>query len=171
MTVIACHHCGKATDLHAGHVNRQRGLGCNLYCSRVCSGLGRRNGKTKAQLVAEKREYDAAYRAKNRATLKAKKADYFQRTYDPETAAIERQKRMPRHVEYCRRPEYRAKKHKYDKARYANKFGPYADCHMLLMDLETEIASRMTKYEIMLANGTLNKALNRRRQHESLSSF
>jgi hypothetical protein len=168
---VTCHHCGATADFPTGHVNRSRAQGLNIYCSRKCSGLGRRKGKTKAQRVAEKRAYDEHYRATNRAILKAKKAAYFQRTYDPVKAAEHRKTRIPYHVEYCRTPAYRAKKTAYDKKRYAKQFGPFADCHTLLMDLETEIASRMTKYEIMLANGTLNKALNRRRQHESLSSF
>jgi hypothetical protein len=167
---ITCGHCGKTAKKCAGEVNRARKAGAPLYCDRTCSGLARRKHQTKAELVERKRIYDARYREKNRAALKAKKAAYFQRTYDPAAAAIERQKRMPYHAEYCRQPAYRAKKHQYDKKRYATKFGPYAECHMLLMDLETEIASRMTKYEIMLANGTLCKAQKRRREYESLSS-
>ncbi len=41
------------------------------------------------------------YRRKNRAALKAKKAERHKRTYDPVKAAVVRKKRMPRHVEYC----------------------------------------------------------------------
>ena len=97
--------------------------------------------------------------------LKAKKSAYFQRTYDPEKARIERVANMARHVEYCRQPEYKAKKHVYDKRRYANEnFGLFAGVYMVLSDLEKEIDSRASDYEIRKANGTLNKKLQRRRQ-------
>ena len=67
--------------------------------------------------MEEKRLYDAAYRKKNLAMLKAKKRAYFKRTYDPVKAAIGRKARMARHVAYCRRPEYREWKRAYDKRR------------------------------------------------------
>jgi hypothetical protein len=70
--------------------------------------------KTKAQKVAEKRIYDMAYRAKNRAMLKEKKRAYFLRTYDPKKAAVKRKKRMHLHVAYCRQPRYKAWKRQYD---------------------------------------------------------
>ena len=45
-----CAYCGKTADKSAGHVNRARERGLNLYCNRRCSGLGRRKPKkTKAQ--------------------------------------------------------------------------------------------------------------------------
>jgi hypothetical protein len=69
--------------------------------------------------VSEKRIYDAAYRKKNRAKLKAIKRLYHKRTYDPVKAAIERKAKMKNHVEYCRRPEYKKYKSKYDAKRRA----------------------------------------------------
>jgi hypothetical protein len=39
--------------------------------------------------------------------LKAKKRAYFERTYDPRKAAVERKKRMHLHVAYCREPRYK----------------------------------------------------------------
>jgi hypothetical protein len=163
---FTCAHCGKAASQPASAVNRARSKGLNLYCDRTCAGLGRRKHQTKAELVERKRIYDEQYRATNRAMLKAKKAAHFRRTYDPVKAAEQRKLTMPRHVEYCRRPEYRKRKAEYDRAHRAGRmFGDYADCFLLLQDLETEIASRMSKYEIKLANGTLNKRHNRRREH------
>lgn len=163
-----CAFCGEQADRPAGHVNRSRAAGNNLYCSRDCSGLGRRTHKTKAQKVEEKRLYDKEYRARNLALIKAKKRAYFAKTYDPATAAVVRKARMPYHVEYCRRPEYKAKKREYDKRARANEYGPFADCFLLLQDIQKEVLARMSRYEIGLANGTINKNLKRRRDYESL---
>lgn len=164
-----CAHCGKVVKQPIGAINRALKLGAPIYCDRVCFGLGRRSHKTKEQKVSEKRQYDMEYRRKNRRILKVKKREYFQRTYDPVAAAKARAARMPRHVEYCRRPEYRRWKRRYDaKYRAQRLFGPFADSALLLKRLEREVASRMTKYEIGLTNGTINKAQLRRRAYASL---
>lgn len=160
---VKCCHCGKKVTKRSIDVARARKAGHSLYCNRICSGLGRRLGKTKAEKVAAKRLYDMEYRAKNRAMLKAKKAEYFQRTYDPAKAAVERKKRMPQHVEYCRRPEYRAWKAKYDaKYRAQKDFGPFAEAAMLTNDLKREIKERITDYEIRQANEKGNTQIRRR---------
>jgi hypothetical protein len=86
-----------------------------------------------------KAAYDREYRKKNRAMLKAKKAAYFQRTYDPVKAAKERKKTMARHIEYCRRPEYRKKKAAYDRKREAEEYGEFAECREILKVLMKEI--------------------------------
>jgi hypothetical protein len=160
---IRCAHCRKPSDKRSCDVRRAREAGLNIYCNRHCAGLGRRSDKTKAQKVAEKREYDAAYRQKNLTTLKAKKREYFKRTYDPVKAAVERKKRMPRHVEYCRRPEYKAWKREYDRRYRAAEFGEFAEAYMLTIDLNREIKGRMTNEEIAHSNGTQNKTQRRRR--------
>lgn len=54
-----CAHCGKEADKPAGEVNRARERGLKLYCDRKCSGLGRRQGKTKAQVAANLRRLGA----------------------------------------------------------------------------------------------------------------
>lgn len=160
-----CAHCGKVADKATGHVNRARERGLNLYCGRRCSGLGRRQGKTKAERVAEKAAYDAAYRAKNREMLKAKKQEHHKRTYDPAAAAVVRKARMPLHVEYCRRPEYRAWKKGYDRKYRAKKFyGPFDEAFLLTMDITTEIKGRTTRHEVKYQNGCTNKAQRRKRQ-------
>ena len=97
--IVFCAWCNARLDKPTGAVNRARKSGLYLYCDRICGGLGRRKNKSKAQKVEEKRVYDIEYRAKNSALLKAKKAAYFQRTYDPVTAAEHRKARMPKHVE------------------------------------------------------------------------
>jgi len=165
MATIKCAHCGKRAKRRAIDVTRAASAGLNIYCNRRCAGLGRRCGKTKAQKVAEKAAYDRDYRKKNIIMLKAKKADYFKRTYDPVAAAVERKKHMARHVEYCRRPEYRAKKSVYDRQHRAEKFfGPFAEVAMLTTDLNREIKGRMSNYEIRRQNETGNKAQERDRQ-------
>lgn len=164
-----CARCGKNTDRPAGHVNRSRALGMKLYCGRKCAGLGRRGPpKSKAQKKAEKAAYDVIYRARNRERILAKKREYFQRTYDPEKARIERKKRIPKHVEYCRRPEYKRYKQTYDKNFRAKRdFGPFAEAAMLVIDLNRTIKERATDYEIRSQNGTLNKVLRRRREAQA----
>ena len=161
---FACAQCGELADRPAGHVNRSRARGDNLYCSRKCSGLGRRTNKTRAVRVAEKRLYDIRYRQLNATKRKIEKAAYHARTYDPEAAAIKRKQRMPYHVEYCRRPEYKKYKQKYDRKRNEAAYGPAGEHWRLLQDLETEIRKRATKYEIYKANGTLNKKNERARK-------
>jgi hypothetical protein len=162
-----CSYCGKRGDKPSGAVNRSRAAGLKLYCDRRCSGLGRRKGKTKAQKVLEKRLYDMEYRRINADRMKENHRAYHLRTYDPVKAAIERKKRMPRHVEYCRRPAYKAWKRQYDRRHRAKEYGPFAEVHMLLVDLQHEIASRMGGHERRLANDTYNKRLRRKREHES----
>lgn len=163
---IWCAWCNEQAMKEAGEINRARRSGLYLYCSRACAGLAHRNQSppTPEQKVAAKAEYDAEYRRKNRAMLQAKKRAYHLQTYDPEKAAEVRKQRMPLHVEYCRRPEYREKKAAYDRRNLAEKhYGPFAGAALALRDLEGEVADRMSRYEIYAANGTLNKVLQRRK--------
>lgn len=164
---FVCGHCGETASKAAGHVNRARDRGLNLYCNRRCAGFGRRTHKTKTQKVEEKRLYDAEYRTKNAALLKAKKAARHKATYDPKAAALIRKARMPLHVEYCRRPAYRAKKKVYDSKRRAAVYGPAAEAFMMLLDLNREIKGRMTNHEIRQANGTFGKRQARAREAAS----
>ncbi len=163
---ITCAHCGKETEKLAGEVNRARKAGLSIYCDRVCSGLGRRKHKSKAEKVEEKRLYDMEYRRKNRAMLKAKKAAYFQATYDPEIARVERRKREAFHAEYCRRPEYREWKREYDRRYRAEKeYGEFADCFLLIMDIRAECLSQSSDYEIRHAKGRVAMTQQRKRDY------
>lgn len=164
-----CPQCGGLFDAKTAHVNRAEKIGAPLYCGRVCSGLARRlknpptdderksakaaydaerrNGKKRDALLAEKREYYYA----NRERIKAQLAEY-------------RAAHMDRHVEYCRQPEYRAKKSVYDRKRRAKiQFGEFSEAALILADIEREVAERASRYEIYSQNGTLNKAQQRRR--------
>lgn len=87
----------------------------------------------------EKAAYDREYRKRNYALLQQKKAEYFQRTYAPEKAAVLRKWRMPLHVAYCRQTEYREKKREYDRRKLLEEYGQYAECYLLLRQLKSEI--------------------------------
>lgn len=161
--LIACAQCGSETDKPTGAVNRARSIDSALYCDRKCAGMARRTGKTKAQKVAEKKAYDAKYRLRDPAALKARKAAYFQRTYDPAKAAKDRKKTMARHVEYCRQPAYKVKKRQYDRQYRAREYGGFAEAYLLAIDLNREIKQRASNYEIRRQNETGNKRQERRR--------
>lgn len=162
-----CAHCGKVADRPAGHVNRSRAQGLRLFCGRKCSGLAKRKHKTVAQKKEEKRLYDIEYRAKNLEWIKAKKRAHFQKTYDRKAAAEYRKQRMHLHVEYCRRPEYRAWKREYDRKYRAKEFGAFAEAYMLTLDLNREIKERTSRHEVKYQNGATNKAQRRKRQAET----
>jgi hypothetical protein len=150
-----------------GAVNRARSKGAPVYCGKACSGLARRIERTKSEKVAIKAAYDAEYRAKNRGMLKSKKHAHYKATYDPAEAAEKRKARMPYHVEYCRRPEYREWKAQYDQKYRAGKwFGDFGEAAIILNQLEAEIATRASRTDIYRANGILNKHQTRRRDYE-----
>ena len=167
MPLIICPQCQISVNKSPSAIGRAARDACPIYCGRICAGIGRRKGKTKEQLTEQKRQYDIGYRAKNRALLKVKKAAYFQKTYDPEKAAIYRQLRMPKHVEYCRSPQYRQWKHDYDQVYLAKRnFGEFWESALLARDIRNECLSRMTDYEIRLEKGTLGKSQQRKRDYE-----
>jgi hypothetical protein len=165
---VTCAQCGHDCDKDAGAVNRARAIGANLYCDRKCAGLARRREVplTEAERKEAKRIYDAKRREGMREELNAKKLAHYYANRERILVehAVYRKKHMARHVEYCRQPAYKAWKVEYDKRYRANKeFGEFADAFLLLQDVEKEIEQRASKYEIYLSNGTLNKALTRRR--------
>jgi hypothetical protein len=168
MTTVRCGSCGADTVKRATEANRARKKGSGLYCDRVCAGFARRAGKSSTQSKTEKREYDREYRARNRARLKAEKAAYFQRTYDPARAAEARRAKMPRHVEYCRRPEYRAKKQEYDRTLRAREWGEWGEAHQALLDLEREVRrAEPDAYERRKARGYYLRTTQKRRREDA----
>lgn len=137
-----------------------------LFCGRKCFGLSRRKGKTAEQKKVEKAAYDVLYRLRDPQKLKERKAAYFQRTYDPIQAAKDRKKIMARHVEYCRQPEYKKWKEKYDKMYRAKKcYGEFWESGMLLLAIDKEIDERATFGELAAAKGNRNKSLERKRDY------
>jgi hypothetical protein len=161
---IRCAHCGKTADLANGAVKRARRIGARLFCGRKCAGLGRRKHIPKSVRRLMKAIYDAEYRRKNRDLLKAKKRAYFVHTYDPEKARVERKKRAAAHAEYCRRPEYKLWKSDYDRKQRDAEYGPFAEAARLCIDLSRATRETMTNEQIRIANGTFNKAQQRRRE-------
>lgn len=164
---IECAYCGTISPKWTGAVNRSRALGAPLYCSRKCAGLARRKPpKSLEQRKAEKKAYDAVRRILLLDEIKEARRAYYQRTRDPVKEAIKRKARMPAHVEYCRRPEYRAWKREYDKQYCAKKeFGEFWESAILVNEIRDTALSLSTDYQIRLANGTLNKALKRKRSY------
>lgn len=166
---VKCPQCKRRVMLIVGKVNRARKMGYEIFCSRECSSEARRFYKGIEQKKEEKRLYDLEYRTKNKAILKAKKARAFQerpqwrRDYEIEY----RKKNMKRHVEYCRDPEYREWKKKYDaQYRAQQEVGEYWESLMLAISINNEVKSRISKEEIAIAKGYYNKSQQRRRDYE-----
>lgn len=169
--IIVCPICGKETDRLTGHVNRARKLGLNVYCGRTCAGIGRRVERSCEEKKELKRLYDIEYRNKNSERLKSIKREYHLRTYDPVQASIKRKERMPYHVEYCRRPEYKAYKKTYDRSYRAKKFfSDFSEAHLALLALYDEISSQATKYERAFQRGSCNKTQRRKRAYGKTNS-
>lgn len=179
MIIITCRHCGKESEKRACDIARAKAANLRLYCDRKCSGLGRRKNRTKAENAEIKRLYDIEYRDKNIEMLTEKKRVYFQGTYNPEKAAIERarlKKERP-HIEEKRREYMASKKYTGAKKKYDRRFRAYktygkewGECMALTLDIRDECLSRMSDYEIRKANGTLGKSQQRRKDYERLNS-
>lgn len=155
-----CNYCNQEFEISTGHYNRAIKQGNSVYCNRVHAELGRRIEKSVKQKKAEKREYDRQFREKNADRIKKEKARWFKNTYDPVKAAIKRKEIMPRHVEYCRQPQYKKWKKEYDKKYRAQKeYGEFSEAFIALTKLESELDTREFKYEW----GLTNKSQNRKR--------
>jgi hypothetical protein len=167
MKHFQCAQCGTQASRKSGSVNRALKIGAPLYCGKTCAGLARRNKNppTEEERKAAKAAYDAKRRAEKAEEIKAAKAAYYQRTRDPEREREIRRQNKGRHVEYCRRPEYRAKKAEYDRQKHLAEYGPLADAVPLLEELEREIRSRASSYAVRVAKGYYTRsAQNRRRE-------
>lgn len=167
---ITCAFCGNDAEILVGAFNRAVRKKARLFCGRRCFGLDRRINKTTEQKKEEKRIYDINYREANSALLKKKKRAFFQKTYDPSAAKVYRKNRSHIHAEYCRRPEYREWKKKYDSDYRAREYGPFAESYQVLVELTKEINTRMSKEEIYQANATNCKRQRRKREYASLIS-
>lgn len=158
----SCHHCGAVVKQPQNSIRRAIREGKPLYCDRVCSGMARR--VPLGQKKEAKRVYDAQRRIDNVAEIRAQHAAYYQRTRDPAKERERRRANMGRHVEYCRRPEYRDYKADYDRELRANEYGEYGEVYLLLLDLEREIRSRATGYERRRARGYYTRTAQQRRR-------
>lgn len=157
-----CHQCQEEFEVKfIGAYNRSIRLGRTIYCGRTCAGIGRRKFVSKEEKARLKAEYDKIYRSKNIETIKKKKADYFQKSYDPVKARVYRKKIVARHNEYCRRPEYKKWKAQYDKKYLAKKhYGPFWEVSILCLKLEKEV----DRYEANINNQSFGKSTKRKRQ-------
>jgi len=166
-SAITCAACGRHRLKPTSAVNRAKRAGLNLYCDRTCAGVARRVERSEAERRRIKAEYDAARRIALAAEIKAAKRARHLATYDPDKERVKRAAKMPRHVEYCRRPAYREQKKAYDRQRRCKlEYGPFWEAASVLFDVEAEVRSRASDYEIRVQNGTLNKKLNRRREYD-----
>jgi hypothetical protein len=160
--IALCGYCDAVVPQSQSSIRRALREGKPLYCNRACSGMARRVPRD--QKRAAKRVYDAQYRTGKATEISAKKAAYYRRTRDPVKERERRRKNMGRHVEYCRRPEYRACKADYDRERSSREYGEYAEAYLLLLDLEREIRSRATSYERLKARGYYTRSAQQRRR-------
>lgn len=110
---IKCNHCGNECDKPTGHVNRSLKNGNKLYCSRECSSIARRSGKTDEQKRKEKAEYDKKYKKKNSKRIQKNRSVYYEKNKEKILQASRDYRNndeyRKKHAEYCRRPEQRAK--------------------------------------------------------------
>jgi hypothetical protein len=146
-------------------LHRAQHLQAPLYCSRACSGLGRRRGKTTAERVEAKRRYDANYRTTHKEVLKKKKQRYWatHKHLQAPKQKVYRQTHRAAHTAYCQQPAYKAYKQGYDRQHRAKEYGPMAEAVLVLWALEAEIRQRAMWAERASFKGTLNKAQQRRR--------
>lgn len=165
--VASCAHCGITFSASLSAANRSSRGGHPLYCSRACFGLSRRSGKSIDEKRLAKAAYDKARRAgPRRAELLAEKRAHYRANKEAiaEKQRAYRAAHMDRHVEYCRQPEYRAKKHVYDATRSESEYGDFAEAWRLLQELEKEIRSQATAYERRVANGYYTRSAQKRRR-------
>lgn len=142
-----CHYCGKSFKIDSGDYNRAVKGGYNVYCSREHSGFGRRANRSQEEEKLIKYFYDRFIFLADE-TLKQKKSESFKRDYaaNPEKYRKERQRRMKSHVEYCRQPNYKKYKKKYDQQYRAKKlYGQYWESSIALRQLADVVDNRLAK--------------------------
>lgn len=163
-TIITCPICSKEVSKRNADIVRANKEGLKLFCGKACFGISRRRKeiKTPEQLKKEKAEYDRLYRKNNSKMLKKKKKAYYEENKSiilPKHKAY-RDIHMQRHVEYCRRPEYKVYKKQFDhKYRLEKKYGEYWEAASILVQLKKELDSKQIKYD----NGLINKKQKRTR--------
>lgn len=170
---VKCAYCGMSTDKSIGHYNRAMKLGAKLYCNHKCFGLDRRGNETEEEKREIKSWYDMFIRESmtddERDIYILNKALYFFLDYreNPEKYKLRRQEKMPRHIEYCRQPSYKEKKHKYDVERNAkNTYGEYWEAAVILNELEKMVDNRLAKAQ----NGLINKSKKRKRLWQKMQA-
>lgn|SRR6185312_1238192 len=173
MITLVCEQCGKSFERRKAEQDYRdkNGVTMRVMCSLQCSADARKNGKTAEQRKAEKAEYDRVYR--KQPEIAKKHLEATKAFWKSDAGKAKRKARMHLHIEYCAKPEYKEKKKTYDQQYRAERmYGPeFAPAFLALLNLETEIDSRMTNHEIRLLNGTFNKKQERRRDYERINSY
>lgn len=175
---LTCAHCRRSFRRRAADVrkHRSRDASYRFYCGRTCFGLARRVNRTVAEKKARKSNYDRVYRETNQERIRQNKAEFFQRTYDPDKARADRALHMADHVEYCRRyfrdPVRKQAKVNYDRKRRAElEYGPFAEAAMLLVDLDKEIRKRASWYERARERGYYERTAQQRKRNAGISRW
>jgi hypothetical protein len=177
--IITCAHCGGKAAKPTGEVNRAAKACLKLYCGMGCGNIGRRNPNkpTGDAFRVAKAEYDRRRREKKGDELRLKRKEKYHSDLAtcPEKIRAEqkrnRDSRKNEHLEYCRHPEYREWKAKYDKNFRAKKtYGPFADAFLILQDVESEVLSRASRYQLDLEAGKLCKSIKRKREYDKTIS-
>ncbi|MGL4640176.1 MAG: hypothetical protein ACRCVX_10700 [Shewanella sp.] len=168
MKTCACHSCGTNFERTPSAFNRAEKAGGKHFCSRACFGDSRKvvDKRSTEQKKLAKAEYDRQRRAAIPEILKTKKKEYYQKNREEilKKMTAGRKDRMPKHVEYCRRPEYKIKKRAHDIKVRCMEYGDFDEAWRLLLDLEKEIRSRLTKYERLVAKGYFSRNARERRR-------
>lgn len=164
---LKCNYCGKTFNVKENNIGQRRKsirLGLPIYCNKICAGLARRTNETIEEKKANKQWYDLFIREsmtddeRNLKTLQALVLFHMDYAANPDKYRQERQRKMPAHVEYCRQPEYKKYKKRYDEQYRAKKnFGEYWECAIILKNLDNEIDYRESKRQNKIYNKSTTK--------------
>ena len=158
-----CKHCGIEFEKSVGHLNRANKEGRPVFCTMEHFRLSRRIERSDEEKKAIKAAYDKVYH-------KTEKRKASARKYNATPAGRAMQKRQrdknkQSHLEYCRTPEYRARKVKYDQEHRSKKlYGEFWESAILLEEIDKHITAVADKHNLRIINGTFNKSIRRKRQ-------
>ena len=166
MKLICC-YCDrifKVKENNIGQRNKSILLWLPIYCNKKCAGLGRRSKETPEQKRDIKSWYDMFLRESMTEDEKIFESFsglvYFHMDYkaNPDKYKEWRNKRMPKHVEYCRQPDYKEYKKGYDELYRAKKdYGEYWEAAIVLKNLDEEIDYRESKRQNKIYNKSTTK--------------
>lgn len=150
---LVCDTCNRRFHRTPAQQAQATKLGCvHTYCSRACGAVAKRTWKTKEQRIAEKAAYDLKRRKRYAAWLRTEKKRKYEEAKATDLAALRTKQKAYRdatkqqHLNYLRKPEYRAKKKTYDARLRASVYGPYAECYRLYVELKKEIVARVPSW-------------------------
>ncbi len=166
-TFLNCLVCNKNYSVPTTYLKIGRG---SKYCSLKCSGFDHRNPLPDNVKKREKQLYDLAYREKNKDRIKVLKRETWLRDRDLNLcrAKLQREKRKEWIANYKKvyysQPENKSHKANYDRERRCRlEYGEYAEAAYLTLKINDEILKHQSRFELMQAKGTINKALQRSR--------